>query len=198
MKKEALKLDNVKRDLEMSLRFYASVLFDRHLDPVIGCVIIGAMLGFVFQRFWVALLPSPYAIYHLCRYIPKYRKHRKKVAYLKDSLRHRKLNISVKTLSSVQTRTIYEPHSGRKYRHALKDATFFHFTCGTTWRVPTFAKYYDWSHEFYLSFEGLQNIAVKDNEYFYIALKDHPDIAFTYPAKFFTLGEELENIMIYV
>jgi hypothetical protein len=85
-----------------------------------------------------------------------------------------------------------------KIEDALKDATFFHFTCGTTWRVPMFAKYYDWSPEFYLSFQGLQNIAVKDNEYFYIALKDYPDIAFTYPTKFFTLGEELENIMIYV
>ena len=58
--------------------------------------------------------------------------------------------------------------------------------------MPDVLKHYDWSKEYNLSSEGLKNISVEGNEFFYVSLQGHPDVAYVYPCKFFELDKGLE------
>ena len=54
-------------------------------------------------------------------------------------------------------------------------------------------KHYSWSKDFYLSSKGLENISMKGDEFYFVSLQSHHDIAYIYPCKNFELDENLKK-----
>ena len=83
-----------------------------------------------------------------------------------------------------------------KRTYSTKEAIFFHFEGGSTWRVPSFPKFvkhYEWSREFSLSSEGLYNTSLKGNEFYFVAIQGASEVTYIYPCKFFELSEQLKK-----
>ena len=74
-----------------------------------------------------------------------------------------------------------------------KEVKFYYFSAGRSWRVPSTGCHYKWSKDYYFTTQGLLNISVSGNEFFYVSLQGHFEISYIYPCKFFTLSEELKT-----
>ena len=88
---------------------------------------------------------------------------------------------------------IYEPHLVGRRSNTIKTITLYHFDGGSSWRLPPFDKHYEWSRDFYISPKGLENISIKGDEFYFVSLQAHHDIAYIYPCKNFELDKSLEK-----
>ena len=107
------------------------------------------------------------------------------------------ISISIEELSHITRETIHEPHfvrSGTRIRRAsTREVTMYYFMSGGSWRCPNLSKHYEWSKEYYLSSQGLENISIQGDKFYYVALQGHHDISYVYPCKLFRLDERLNN-----
>ena len=103
------------------------------------------------------------------------------------------ISITVVKLSHIAEQTIYEPHFVGKHRREYKIVNFFYFNSGFSWRMPGILKFYKWSPQHSISPQGLINTSVEGNEFYYIELKEFPDISYIYPCKNFKLGHDLRK-----
>ncbi|MBQ7968550.1 MAG: hypothetical protein IJ292_01875 [Clostridia bacterium] len=191
MKKEQLKIENIKRDLISRAYFKNSNISEwrsRFFVPLIAIVVIICLF---FEKKWICipfLLP---AVYHIVIYIREHKAYAAQRREIADVINRGDVSIARYKLSHIATETIYEPHSTGRRVSAYKEIKIFYFTEGGSWRLPNFARHYGWSKDYYMSSVGLENISLQGDEFYYVSFAGDYDIAYIYPCKFFELDESL-------
>ena len=192
MQKETLTLSNIIKDMRIIAdlhKFRESEKYDVYIIPIL---MIALGVGFFLRLVWLAIAIGTLAIYPAICSIRSFQKARTTKKTIDSIMSRGDISISVKALSHIATETIYEPHSCGRHSHATKTVLFFYFVAGRRWRVPEIFHHYEWSKEFYLTTEGLENISLPDDEFFYVSLQGYPDIAYIYPCKLFALDSTLK------
>lgn len=192
MKKEPLKLSNIKADLKRMADFYMSNRVDFRLRYIVPIVIIAVLVGIFTKRVWVGLLIFSLSSIEIVRFFKDLKAHRNTKQMITAAIERGDISISVETLSHIAHEVIYEPHTvvlgGRGYCDETKTAPFFHFEGGGSWRVPSVEKHYSWSQDYYMSQSGLENTSTQGEQFFFICLQGYYDIAYIYPCDRFELG----------
>ena len=191
MKKEKLTIQNIARDLVFVSSLNKSRFDEWRMSYIAPVTALAVILGVILKNIWVGLLIFSFAAYHIYHYIgeiKEYRARKKTVIDIRDRI---DIAISVETFSHVAEETVYEPHSHGRHHHDTKIVKFFRFEGGGEWRIPEVSKHYGWSKDYHVSTKGLENISLKGDKFFYVALKEHYDIAYIYPCKFFELDASL-------
>jgi hypothetical protein len=192
MQKETLTMANIANDLKSVTNTQEDLAFEYYGAP--GVVIfLGAVLLGIFAN-WLWLLLLVFAIYPILRYVQEYKKHKNKKLAIEALIMRNDISISVNELSHISQETIYDPHRHGRHVHYTKEATFFCFTGGRRWRVPTIKTLYNWSTDYYITPKGLENISLEGDEFFYVSLQGYHDVSYIYPCKNFVLDSSL-NIM---
>ena len=191
MKKECLTLYNIQQDLECIAFEKISKLDDSHLSHIIPTIALTVLLGIFTKSLLIILALSSIAVYQIFRYVKEHREYMGKRNATLDILHKGDISISLEQLSHIAIETIYEPSPHRK--SSTKEVKYYHFEGGRSWRDYFPYEHYSWSVEYHLSPQGLENISLKGDEFYYISLRGRSDIAYIYPCKFFELGEELKN-----
>lgn len=177
--------------------FHMANAAEMRLTYIIPSAMLAILVGILFKSVTLGVILGLFPLYHTVLYYIDKKKHRAERKAIKAVLDRSDISISIKELSHTAEHTIFEAHTtsrhGRAHAHATKLVKFFHFASGSSWRIPNRPKHYAWSRDYYLSTEGLENIAVGGNEFYYVALQGHPDIAYVYPCKFFTLDDALKE-----
>ena len=190
MKKELVTIDNIKHDLLLSIRSNYVNKSEWRISVAISITLLAIITGFLLKNIWIGLVIFIPALYQIIRYIIAEKKFKRKVRVAEDAVNRGEFIISLETLDKVREETIYEPHSGYRGRTNLtKDVCFFYFASGIKWRMPRVAKHYEWSKEYYISSEGLNNTSVSGNEFYFVKLESDPKISYIYNSKFFELED---------
>ncbi len=208
MHKETLTLFNIKHDLYKVASFKISNASDWRFAYIFPFTLLAIVIGVFTKSILIGLLIFSVAAYHIVLYIPSCREYFRQKKAIKEALDRGDISISVERLSHIGIESIYEPHMAFRRVRDIKDVTFYYFVSGTRWRLPEVYKrymsgtrwrltevykHYGWSKEYYLSNEGLANISVEGNEFYYISLRGEYDIAYIYPCKIFQLDASLKN-----
>ena len=193
MKKETLSLDAIKSDLQLVAACNISNMADWRFAYIMPFTALAVMLGVLLKSIIVGVLFFLPAVYHFVLYIPARREFSAQKKALKEALERGDISISVEQLSHIAFERVYEPHLSRRRVREFKEVKFYYFMSGARWRLPLVYKHYEWSREFYLSSEGLENMSVQGNEFYYVSLQGHNEIAYIYPCKIFELHQSLKK-----
>ena len=201
MKKEKITLDAIKADLLKIAKHQIVNKKDWRLVYIIPITLLAILIGVITENIFIGLLIFSLAAYHIVRYIIEYNEYRKNKLAILSLIERGQISISTETLSHITNDLVYEPHhggrrvffSGARRAKIAKAITLYHFNGGSSWRVPTFNKHYEWSQDFYVSSQGLENISIAGDEFFFVSLQAHHDIAYIYPCKNFELDGSLKK-----
>ena len=193
MKKETISLSNIQNDLMIIANTQISNDADVRLVFIVPLTLLSVLLGIFLKNIWISLAILALAVYQTVRFVFEYRDYKAKKKSICDVLERGDISISTERFSHVAAQTIVEPHNVGTRIKNTKTAVFFYFESGVGWRVPSMDKHYKWSKEYYVSTKGLENISIQGDEFFYVSLQGHFDIAYIYPCKNFTLDEQLKS-----
>ena len=195
MKKEKITLEAIKQDLLKIVNFQLSNKVEWRFSYIIPITILAVMAGVYFKNIFVGLLVFSIAAYHIVRYAIEYKEYKINKNAIISLIERGEISIATEIFSHIANETIYEPHRARRRRraNATKTITVYYFDGGASWRVPTVGKHYSWSKDFYLSSKGLGNISIKGDEFYFVSLQSHHDVAYIYPCKNFELDENLKK-----
>ena len=188
MQKETVALHNIKQDLERYLRFKVSNKAEWRQTYYVPITAIALIVGIYLKNVWIGLLIFSFAAYHIVRYVLESREYRALKKEILDALSRGDISVSVEKLDHIAEDRIYEPHFGK---NNSKLVSFFYFESGRAWRIPYVANHYKWSREYYVSNEGLMNISLQGDKFYFVSLQGHDDIAYIYPCKTFNLDERI-------
>jgi hypothetical protein len=193
MKKEALKLANIKSDLDRMADFYMSNRMDVKLGYAIPIVFLAVIIGILTKRVWIGLIISLFSVFDILRFIQDVQAYRNTKQLIKATVERGDISISVETLDHIAEETIYEPYTtgvrGEAHRRNWKTVRMFYFEGGGSWRVPDVNRHYAWSEDYYMSPAGLCNSSTEGEKFFFVCLQGYYDIAYIYPCDRFELGE---------
>ncbi len=193
MKKETLLLSNITQDLKIVIKEKIGNTTDWRFSYIIPITLISVALGIVLKNVWLPLLIFSVAAYHIVRYIVEFKTQSIKKKAVMEVIGREDISISVVRLSHISSETIYEPHRVFRRANATKTVTYYYFESGNHWRIPKVDKHYIWSKDYYISSQGLENISIQGDEFYFVSLQGYNDIAYIYPCKIFELGEKLSN-----
>lgn len=191
MKKEKLKLDNIKQDLKIILNRQMSNVADWRFSYIIPITLLALIIGFVSKKPWIGLLIFSIPAYHIVQYVIEYKKYKEQKRVMIEAIGRGAVAISVEQFSHIAVETVYEPHRVGTRGRATKTVKMFCFSSGAFWRVPLLDRHYEWSKDFFISTKGLENISISGDDFFYISLQEDHDIAYIYPCKNFELDSSL-------
>ena len=188
--KETLTLAGIRHDLRLVAqgRIYNSA--DWCLPPMLAMAVLAVILGKALH-FTIGLVLGLGALTFFIRYVIALRAYLAQKRELNQLLERGDISISLETLSHVADEVIYEPGSSLDRRRLMKEITVYYFLSGAGWREASAGRHYAWSREFHLSDEGLRNISLPGNEFYYVTLQGHSEISYIYPCKLFRPGVEL-------
>ena len=69
------------------------------------------------------------------------------------------------------------------------EVTVYSFRSGVSWTDWRQQPHYQWSREYRLTPQGLENISVAGNHFYIVSMRDHPEISHIYPCKLFESDE---------
>lgn len=187
--KEELRLANVKLDLLKVLSKRESNLSDWRFTYIVPATVLAFGLGFLFRSVWIGLIIFSLAAYHVVRYVIEAHENWAANKQLKKAVDRGDFSVSIETLDHISDETIYEPHITRHGRINIREAKFFYFVGGSSWRVPDIYRHYEWSMNYSMSTNGLDSTSVIGNEFHFITLKGDQDIGYIYNTKMFELKE---------
>ena len=193
MKKEKITLEAIKQDLLKIVNFQLSNKAEWRFSYIIPITILAVMAGVYFKNIFVGLLIFSIAAYHIVRYTIEYKEYKTNKNAIISLIKRGEISIATEIFSHIANETIYEPHRVGRRANATKTITVYYFDGGASWRVPTVDKHYSWSKDFYLSSKGLENISMKGDEFYFVSLQSHHDIAYIYPCKNFELDENFKK-----
>jgi len=192
MQKETLKLSYIRQDLDLVAYHNISNIGEWRLYPSFGIILAAIVIGYYLGNIVIGVLISLASIPGLLHYFRERRNYQHQKQELTTALERGDISISVLKLSHISTETVYEPHTYGGDRHSTKQVKFFHFTSGSSWRLPAVSTHYEWSNKYYLSSQGLENISISGNEFYYISLQGYPEVSYVYPCSYFELDSELK------
>ena len=189
MKKETLTLSNIKEDLMKIAKF--ELYNHRHwkLWYIIPVALPLLMLGIFLNNLWVYAIIFLIVVCGIIRYSVDYKKYSVKKHAIENLDDRKGISISVEKYDRLGVEIIFEPHFNGIRITKHKTVSCIYFSSGGSWRVPDVDKHYKWSREYYISTKGLDNISLKGDEFFYVSLQGHYEIAYVYPLKFFELDK---------
>ncbi len=190
MTKEKITLKNVQQDLLRIIKWQLENKCDWRMCFIVPITLVAVILGFIFRRLWVGMVVFLVAGYHILCLAKGFKEYFVKKRLVKDCLNCSDISISIEKLSHISEETIYEPHMGFRRVHATKLVKMYYFAV-VSWRDPIFVDHYRWSNDLSISSRGLDNISIGGDEFFYISLQKHKDIAYIYPCKYFVLDSTL-------
>ena len=193
MKKEKLTLEAIKQDLMKTVGFQLSNKTAWRFSYIVPITLLAVMVGVLLKNVIVGLLIFSIAAYHIVRYVIEYRAYSQKKNAVILMIEREEISISNEILSHIATETIYEPHRVGRRALATKTITVYYFNGGSSWRLPSVDKHYDWSKDFYISSKGLENISISGDEFYFVSLQTNNEVAYIYPCKNFELDATLKN-----
>jgi hypothetical protein len=193
MKKETLTMEAIKSDLIKIVNYQVSNKADWRFSYIVPFTALAIFLGVFTKSVFIGMAVFCVAAYHIARFIIEYKAYKAKKAVILSVIERGEISITTETLSHIANDVIYEPHSARRRAKLTKIITLYHFDGGSSWRIPTLYKHYEWSKEYYISSKGLENISIKGDEFYFVSLQSHHDIAYIYPCKNFELDEDLKK-----
>ena len=193
MKKEKLTLEAIKQDLMKTVGFQLSNKTDWRFSYIVPITLLAVMIGILLKNVLIGLLIFSIAAYHIVRYVIEYRAYSQKKNAVISMIEREEISISNEIFSHIATETIYEPHRVGGRALAIKTITVYYFNGGSSWRLPSVDKHYDWSKDFYISSKGLENISISGDEFYFVSLQANHEVAYIYPCKNFELDANLKN-----
>ena len=193
MKKEKITLEAIKQDLLKIVNFQLSNKAQWRFSDIVPITILAVMVGVYLKNVFVGLLVFSAAAYHIVRYVIEYKGYKTNKNAIISLIERGQISISTEIFSHIANETVYEPHRVGRRTKTTKTITVYYFDGGASWRVPTFEKHYSWSKDFYISSKGLETISIAGDEFFFVRLQKHSDIAYIYPCKNFELDENLKK-----
>ena len=193
MKKETLTLESIKSDLIKIANYQMDNKSDWRFTYIIPITALAILLGVFTKSVFIGIAVFCVAAYHIVRFIIEYKEYRAKKSAILSVIERGEISISKETFSHVAREVVYEPHRVGKRSRATKTITLYHFDGGSSWRMPLFSKHYEWSKEYYISSNGLENISIKGDEFYFVSLQSHHDVSYIYPCKNFELDKSLEK-----
>ena len=200
MEKETLTPANIAKDLSIVIKQTHSNKsnsdFAYYLFPLICvAIIIGVLLNSVWIGLVISLFPAGFMMVAIKQILAE----KADLKKLNELSNQGNISITVEVFSHVANETVLEPHIHtfllHHHAHLTKTVRLFHFTSGISWRIPGSIfrnfKHYAWSKTHFISTQGLENLSVEGNEFFYVSLQGYPDIAYIYPCKLFKLDKSL-------
>jgi len=201
MEKETLTPAGIAKDLSIVInRLHSNKTdsyFSFYLLPLISAaIIIGILLKSVWIGLAIFLIPACFIIVATKRILTQ----KNEIKKLNELSNQGNISVSVEVFSHVANETIFEPHIHTIFLHKshaqlTKTIRLFHFMSGISWIVPSPIfknfKHYGWSKTHFISTQGLENISVEGNEFYFVSLQGYPDIAYIYPCKLFKLDPSL-------
>ena len=187
MKREELKFENIKKDLE-----HVAYSTNYNISHRWGYGVFVAPIGAILAFFVYKLLAIPFVIfsvYSLIRYIPEARENKRDMKNISDALERCDFSVSIEKLSHIADETVYEGHDGLRHSSHTREDRYYHFYSGLSWKEPNVSEHYEWSKDFSLSSKGLSQTSVEGNEFYYVTLKGASNAAYIYNTKFFVLKE---------
>ena len=178
-KKEKLTKENIICDL-----IYAEEIRQARVSSInvslFGCFLIAAVFASVVSRIiWIGLLISIGALYNAVRLVQKIMVFRKNKAEIEKG----GFVIDTDILSHIAEEIIYEPHiAGRERSRRTRlhrTVTFFYFN-NCKFRQCFFGGF-EWSKEYHLSRNGLQNISLPGDEFFVAIRNTDGEVGQIYP-----------------
>jgi hypothetical protein len=210
MQKETLLLENIIKDLKIVRKFQKRNMLSWYAGYFTPPIVFAIILGVLLKSLWIGVLISSVSIYYIVLYIIESKNHRAAKDALLNVKKRGDISISVEKFEHTSIERIYEPNmragvlSNKLYSNLTQIAYFYNFSGGKRWRVPDVFynpyhrgfpredKHYRWSKDHYISTEGLANISLQGDEFFYISLQGYSDISYIYPCKMFVLEEMLK------
>jgi hypothetical protein len=195
MKKEILTLDGIRHDLEEVVANQGAISKRRGYVYIVPLLVIFMGAAVALKSPWiglVGLIPVSYLAIVLTRDYMAYCS-KKRAVY--SMILRGDVSVSVERFSHVAQEILYEPHRNSLMGRAFmtKEAVFYHFESGLSWREPLVREHYKWSREFYLSPKGLENLTLAGDEFYFVSLQGHPDVSYIYPCKTFELDASLKG-----
>ena len=193
MKKEKLMLEAIKQDLLKVVNFQLSNKTDWRFSYIVPITLLAVMVGLLVKNIFVGLLIFSVAAYHILRYVIEYREYKQNKNAVISLIQRGEISIATEKFSHIAKETIFEPHRAGRRSKTIKTITVYYFEGGASWRVPIIEKHYSGSKDFYISSKGLENISIAGDEFFFVRLQNHADIAYIYPCKNFELDVNLKK-----
>lgn len=193
MTKEKLTMEAIKSDLIKIANYQVSNKADWRFSYIVPITLLAILLGVFTQNVLIGIAVFCVAVYHTVRFVMEYKEYKTKKAAILSLIECGEISIITETFSHIANDVIYEPHRVGRRSRGTKTITLYHFNGGSSWRVPLFAKHYEWSKEYYISSKGLENISIRGDEFYFVSLQAHNDIAYIYPCKNFELDKSLEK-----
>lgn len=199
VKKETVTLQNIKEDLNKLIAFRSSIKAEVFLGGAFGFTLLSLLLGILTKLVWLGVLLFLPALVLFILYGVFIKKAVAQKSALRKISSREDILISVERLSHISEEEIYEPYISHKRAHSFKTVKFFCFN-SLRWRLLSYRTFgrptenfihYSWSKEYSFSPQGLENVSLQGDEFYYVSLKNHPDVAYIYPCKYFELEEGL-------
>ena len=193
MQKETLTLPHIAHDLRIAAQCGQSRVDEWRLPVICASAVLAVLLGIILKNVWVALPFVAVAVYQVVRYVQSFRVYKAQTRAIEEIIDRGDISISVEKLSHIAEEVIYEPHSTGRHHKSTRTVTFFYFESGISWRLLSIPRHYAWSKEHYVSPQGLMNISLAGDEFYYVSLQGHGDIAYVYPCKNFKPDSRLQE-----
>ena len=211
MTKETLKKEGIQHDLKRYAEQQYSHKSEARLIIAVPLTFFAVMIVIFFKFTTIPILLASLimlvAIYHYVFHFIEWKSYRAQKKMIFDAIDREDFSISVQKLSHIATEIVHEPYAHVRpflhtHAHAAKEIANFYFEGGDSWRMPSLTnptaarptfRHYAWSKEFHLSTEGLLNISIKGNEFYYVTLQREHEISYVYPCKLFTLDTSLKQ-----
>ena len=191
MTKEKLTLEAIRKDLMKVTAWKISNKAVWRFSYIIPFTLLAILVGILLRNPWIGILIFSIAAYHIVRYVIEYQEYKAQKRAVTETVERGDISISVEQLSHIAVETIYEPHQIGRRGRSTKTVKMFYFQSSANWRVPSFDRHYEWSKEFNISTNGLANISISGDDFYYVSLQKHHDIAYISPCKNFDLDSSL-------
>ena len=189
MKKEAISVAFVKKDMHNFAYVVTRHRTKRWSSYVFLILISSIVAGFVFRIFLLSSVSLLVVSLLVIRSLNDQSEYTARAKEIYDAIEREEFAVCVKKLSHIAEEKEYEMN------FSPDDVGRYYCFCGgIRWKMHwQFEKYYDWSKEYCLSVTGLTNISLPNDEFYYVSLQRHHEVAFIYPCKFFELDETLRQ-----
>ncbi len=193
MHKEILTLDAIKKDLAIISTLQRSRKTEWRMLYIIPITMIAIILGILARDAVLGVLIFSTSIYQIVLFIKESKEFSKQKRTVLTAFRRSEIAISVQKFSHIAEESVYEPWAHGKHSHEIKLIHVYYFESGASWRIPEIGIHYRWSENFHLSTEGMENLATKGSDFFFVRLQADQEIAYIYPCKLFELDAFLKN-----
>ena len=188
MEKDTITLEAIKEDLLKLERHWIFGDATWHFGNVLIFAPILSIIGIAIENLVAWLIIALFPMYHLLRFTVKYVKYRIRKKAIRYIMRREDISISTEIFSHIAGERTYRPHIVGTRLNLTQVVQKYYFTSGAEWVEPLGFTHYEWSENYYVSPKGLENSTSNGDEFYYIHLQGHLDVAYIYPCKNFSLS----------